>query len=101
MTLSPFCRPVPPRRDGQGCAGVPSCSEFFFLKMSTNDLLVSGFVHGLMKQYSFVIPQDIITILILFYPQFMKFKGNTVELTNQEKDCGHEQELKIENKHNQ
>ena len=55
--------------------------------MATRELIVSGFVNRhVQSMQSLDIPQDIITLLILFYPQFIEFDGNTVDLTNKEKE---------------
>ena len=48
---------------------------------------MSGYIRDLMKLYpSLDIPKDIIKVIVIFYPCFIKFNGNRVDLTDKEKE---------------
>ena len=50
------------------------------------ELLVTGFVRRCMTIISMDIPEDINPIIVLFYPWSIGFEGNTVNLTETEKE---------------
>ncbi len=49
-------------------------------------LIVFGYIRHIHKQYQFIIPNDIANIICILYPQFIEFEGNTVGLTDKEKE---------------
>ena len=53
--------------------------------MTATELIISGFGREIGKEFDMNIPEEIIVVIIMFYPQFINFEGNTVELTDTEK----------------
>ena len=51
------------------------------------ELIVCGYVHNVIKTHSSLdVPLDIIKVIIMFYPCYIEFIGNKVELTDKEKE---------------
>ena len=53
---------------------------------SKRELAVCGFIRKLQQKLNIDIPNDIWMIFIMFYPAFIDFDGNTMNLTLQEKE---------------
>ena len=54
--------------------------------MSKRELIVAGFVHILQRKYDITVPTDVISMIIIFYPFTIQFEGNTMNLTEKEKE---------------
>ena len=42
---------------------------------TTTNLVVAGFIHEFNKEYESDIPDDIIMVIMIFYPQWIEFEG--------------------------
>ena len=63
------------------------CSRSLGAMLSTQEkhLVVPGYIRRVQEIHRILFPIDIIKIIGNLYPQFIKFEGNTVELTDTEK----------------
>eukprot|EP00483_Globobulimina_turgida_P002994 UN02999 len=50
-----------------------------------SELTVSGYIHELQNKLNIDIAQDIVLVIIMFYPSCIQFEGNTLNLTLNEK----------------
>ena len=51
-----------------------------------SELTVTGYIRELQKKLEIDIPDDIWLIVVMFYPNYIEFEGNTMNLTRREKE---------------